>query len=167
MAVAGEKTLQPHHIDVVSRTNDHRPDPLFHQADTAKDQRTHHVLANLGLFDHHVADARRGNGERLDVSLGDEIDERRPSGQLSELSGVHAGTDRDERVVRHDIVTLLGDDFALEDDVHGRGRFSGADQAFAVRKRAWLGITAQTIDFRRLQHRKHLVPTRFEGGRGL
>ena len=77
MSVAGEESLQPHDIGIVRRADDHRADPLFHEADAAKDQRAHHVLADLGLFDHHVADARRGNGQRIDVALRDKVHERR------------------------------------------------------------------------------------------
>jgi hypothetical protein len=60
---------------------------------------------------------------------------------------------------------LFGDDFTLENDVHGRCRFSGADQAFAISERTRLGVAAQPLDLGGRQHRKHLVAPGLEGRR--
>ena len=73
----------------------------------------------------------------------------------------------DEWIIFNNIVTLLGDDFAFENDVHGRRRFARADEALAIRKGARLREAAQAIDLRRLQHRKHLVPAGLQRGRRM
>src|SRR5262249_7994443 len=39
MTVADQESFQPHDVGVVRRSNDYRPNPLFHEADAAKDQR--------------------------------------------------------------------------------------------------------------------------------
>ena len=86
LAVAGEETLQPHHVAERVGADQHRAaDAALDQADPAQDQRAHDALAELGLGDQQRAQLLRRDQQRLDIALGVAVDQRGAAGQLADL----------------------------------------------------------------------------------
>ena len=81
MPVAGEEPFEAKNIAVIGAADDHRPagTPL-EQADTAQDQGAHDALAQLGLFDHQIAQPLRRNDERVYRFRGKGVDQGRSVG---------------------------------------------------------------------------------------
>ena len=67
MAVAREETLQAQHVAMFGVTDDDRAaDAAFEQPHTAQDQRPHDAFAEIGLFDHQIAQPPRRHDQRFD-----------------------------------------------------------------------------------------------------
>ncbi len=157
MPVAGEEPFEAQHVAIVGAADDDRAAGAdLDQADPAQDQGAHDALAELGLFDHQLAQPARRYDERLDRFGGSRVDERRAVGELRQFAHKRA------RAVGHDRLGLsvpaaLGDfDPAAQDHKSARRHLAGRHHMFARPIGSALAEPRQPLDLRRLQHRKHL-----------
>ena len=81
MPVAGQKAFEAQNIGVVGAADDYRAAGTgIEQGNPAQDQGAHDALAELGLFDHQIAQPARRDDERLDSFRGNGVDQRRAAG---------------------------------------------------------------------------------------
>ena len=101
LPVAREESRQSQHVAVAGAADDQRArDAALEQSDAAQDQRAHDALAELGFRDEDVAQPRRWHDQRLDRLQRARVHERRPTGELVQLSDERAGAVRDDRPPR-------------------------------------------------------------------
>ena len=76
MAVAGQKAFETQNIAIIGAADDDRAAGAgLEQANPAQDQGAHDALAELGLFDHQIAQPARRDDDRLDRFRGDSVDQ--------------------------------------------------------------------------------------------
>jgi hypothetical protein len=81
IAVSGEKDLQPDDVRSGRRPDQHdAAGASLKQGDPSNDERAHDPLAEVGLGDQQGPQPLRGNEQRLDIALGDAVDQRRAAG---------------------------------------------------------------------------------------
>ena len=92
MTVAGQEAVEPQHIAIASRANDDGPgEPSLDEPDAAQDQGTHDALAKLGLGDQKRPETLGSNHQGFDRPENVGIHQRRPAGQLSQLTHKRTG----------------------------------------------------------------------------
>jgi hypothetical protein len=99
MPVAGQKAFETKNIAIIGAADDYwAAGAGLEQANPAQNQGTHDVLAELGLFDHQIAQPPRRDDERLDRLSGDSVNQRRAAGQLRQLTHERSRTMRNDQL---------------------------------------------------------------------
>lgn len=169
-SAAPQKALQPQHVAIAGRADDDRPaGAAFEQADAAQDQRPHDALAEIGLLHHQIAQAPRGDDDRLDRLDRLGIDQRRPVRQLRQLADEIAGAVADNSLTPAKPARLGDVDLARQDEDQPRRDRAGRHDVVAGGIGTRLAEPAHTLDIRVGEHGKHLVAAGGDGradGRG-
>jgi hypothetical protein len=163
IAVAGEKTLQPHEVRRARSADQHRAGTtLLNEPDAAQDEGAHEHLADLRRADHERAEMGGIEGQSgATLWAGPARGQRGAAGKLAELAGDVTGAvggDSDllvEPVPAHHLDGARehqpGRRLALADGEDDLTRCEGPLLA--------AGKALCRLDLRQVEHRKHLVTT--------
>src|SRR6202022_2091627 len=161
--IAGQEALQANHIRAGFVPNKHRTTGTsLNQGNATQDQCPHDPFAEFWLFDHQGAQILGRNKERFHVVDRVDIDERWLAGQLAYFGDELTGPLLHDRGAVPQSIASDHSDRALNQHKHAGSDFSRHEQILARAIAPNLPKTAQTIDFTRLELRKHLLAARID-----
>ena len=163
VAIAAQEVLQPEHIAAVGIADDEgSAGPRLDQPHAAQDQGTHDPLAELGFRHQQRAQAFGCDDERFDRTLRDRVHKRRPARQLGQLPHECARPMGDDRLGLAGLGAPGDGDLAGQNDSQAETHLADFGQGIARRERPEHAESAQALDLRRLQSRKHLMASRVD-----
>jgi len=166
IAVAGEEIVQPQHVGMAGRADDHRPGGAgLQQSDAAQDQRPHQPLAQFGFLHQHVAQRLAGQDQGVDILRCLGIDQGRAVGQLRQLAQELAWAMLDDGFAAGNTAALADADAARAQENQPRPGFARRQDGCPHGIALPCAETFQPRHIVRRQHREHLAAAGFDGGR--
>ena len=162
LTVTAQKDLQPQHVAIVGAADDDRAAGAgLQQPDAADDQGPHDALAELGFGNQQGAQPVRRDDQGLHRLLRGDVCQRRPSGQLRELTYEFAGTVADNADALAGFIDMGHVDPAGQNDHQARADLADGEERCALGEGAALAEAAHALDLQCIEHRQHLLAALF------
>jgi hypothetical protein len=163
MAVARQEALQHHEPGVTAVADQNRAArALFDQRHAPQNQRAHDALAQFGLGDDQRAQLVRRNQQSVDRVDSHAVDQRGPTGQLTDFSEKMLGAMFCNQNFAPDAIALVNLHAPTQHHKHAWAGVAGFEQQLTGFPVAHFAESAQTIDFRAGEFGEHLMHARRE-----